>query len=553
MVNEGAAPLSNDPLVMVNIQKAALDQLQMQQAHSDVLPLLSSQNISAAAAAAANLGGGMTAPLPQPFNVGAAAAAGNNFGMPSTSMGLAHMSSMDAMSLQAALGAVSSHPLSMDGMGMGSPAGVNGGVSSTSGLVSQLMASAQQKQQQAAAAANTANILEELSRQLAALEMQQSSQSAPLPHLHAKVAAAAMGGLGGAGDHGDMGRMGSHHPLARMPSDAGPQALNLLQELTRQGTPPLGHPEASGGSFTGRRPEPSSGSFNLVRPEASSGSFTLGSNFGTHMGAPQGASRNSGPLPDLFGLQHPWAAPDGSSMPYGLQHHRPDMSAPLPSSNSSKMKPWSAPASPSTGADGDSLEQMSRADVQLGSLSFSTGVPPSARELLEQAPKGLRAGSASTADRFLSLPLQQLMNLQPMTGACAGGPFSEEPGSNQSLDVRSAGSGTSADDITPLMVIGDAPVCSDQLRDKVLGVAAAAPAAAEAEVGQPNDIGGCKQEGAVEGLEVGTVEGLPIRPPIKQGSIGVEEAAKMLGQLPEESLRELMDLMKAQHPQLAST
>jgi len=103
------------------------------------------------------------------------------------------------------------------------------------------------------------------------------------------------------------------------------------------------------------------------------------------------------------------------------------------------------------------------------------------------------------------------------------------------------------------MVIGDAPVRSDQLRDRVLGVTAAAPAATEVDMGQPNGIGGSKQEGAVEGLEAGMLEGLPIRPPIKQGSIGVEEAAKMLGQLPEESLRELMDLMKAQHPQLAST
>jgi hypothetical protein len=547
---------------MVNIQKAALDQLQMQHAHSDVLPLLSGQNLTAAAAAAANLGGGMTAPLPQSFNVGAPAAASNGFGLPSTSMGLAHMSSMDAMSFQAAMGAVSSNPLALDGMGMSAAAGGNGSVCSTSGLVSQLMASAQEKQQQAAAAASTATILEELSRQLAALEMQQSSQSAPLPQLHAKVAAAAMGGLGGAGDHVDMAGMGPHHPLGRMPSDAGPQALQLLQEMTWQGTPPHGRPEASGGSFTGRRPEPSGGSFSLGRPEASGGSFTLGANFADNLGVPA-AGRKAGFSQDMFNLHHPWAVENASSsMPYGLQQQqqqRPDMSAPLPSMSSNKMKPWSAPASPSTTADGNENEQLSRADVQLGSLSFSTGVPPPAKELLAQPPKGLHAATASGAGRFLSLPLQQLMNLQPMSETCAEQPLSEElpaaftePGSNQSLGVHSAGSATSAADAMPLMVIGDAPIRSDQLRDKVL-----APAAAEPEQVQPNGMAGSQPDGAAEaawgGGGAATVAGLPNRPPISQGSIGVEEAAKLLGQLPEDSVRQLLDMVKAQHPQLAST
>jgi hypothetical protein len=178
-----------------------------------------------------------------------------------------------------------------------------------------------------------------------------------------------------------------------------------------------------------------------------------------------------------------------------------------------ETKPWSAPASP-VGAD-----KRAELAADLQSISFTSGVDSTAScatstTCASSSRLSLQAMAAAVAAEHAAAD-----NSGSLSGPLSG-PMSVLGDSAMNLHC-SEGSSMS---LSNLIMVGDVPLRPEQLKDQ-LNSPACMPAAA------------AKPSTAVKSPDA---------------PLGVEAAAQLLGQLPEEHVRQLLNLVQSQHARLSS-
>jgi hypothetical protein len=181
-----------------------------------------------------------------------------------------------------------------------------------------------------------------------------------------------------------------------------------------------------------------------------------------------------------------------------------------------EAKPWSAPASP-VGAD-----KRAELAADLQSISFTSGVDSTAScatstTCASSSRLSLQAMAAAVAAEHAAAD-----NSGSLSGPLSG-PMSVlgEP----SLALQCSEGSSMA--LSNLIMVGDVPLRPEQLKDQLGGAAGI-------------------QAAAVPAPKPSTAAKAPDAP------LGVEAAAQLLGQLPEEHVRQLLNLVQSQHPRLSS-